>query len=332
MREAGQAESANVRVPDFIIAGAMKCGTTSMHSILHSHPDVFIPRGEIHFFDIDDLIQHPDFFFFGDDGWRYPSLTKRRDEYWQWYSRFFAAAREGQLLGEDSTCYLASERAPERIAEVGKAIKIIIMLRDPADRTYSHYWHLVRTGRAVWSFEETLQLDPALILQRSLYEAQVRNYLRFIPRERLHVVVFEEFVRDIPGTVTKVCEFLGIDASLIDFSKANTHSNAARWPKYPKLQLHRNRALRDRAKGQYSRHLIDVPDGARTASLMTRLADRVHSTFNVSAPGNAKVKMRSETRVMLDEYLAAQNAGLSKLLALDVDGQWYRSRDGGSKG
>ena len=313
------------RIPDFIIAGAMKCGTTSMHRILNSHPNIFVPKKEINFFDLDDLIQHPDFFFFNNRRWHYPSFTKNNAEYWDWYSTFFAGATEEQVLGEDSTCYLASEVAPERISKVAKEIKIIIMLRDPTDRAYSQYWHLVRTGRATLSFEETLQIEPASVLTRSLYEKQVRNYLRFIPRERIYFVIFEEFIRNIPGTTRKVCDFLGVDGNLIDFSQTQSHANAGRWPKYTNLQLWRNRVLRQRAKFIYQHRLIDVPDGNGRAAVMVRFADKIHSALNPFVK-DQQTKMRRDTRAMLDDYFSTQNAGLSKLVDIEVDEKWYRSR------
>jgi Sulfotransferase family len=323
--------TATLRIPDFIIAGAMKCGTTSMHHILNSHPHIFIPQREIHFFDVDDLIQHPDFFFFNGQRWHYPSFRKKNLEYWQWYSAFFASANGEQLLGEDSTCYLASEVAPERISKVDKEIKIIIMLRDPADRAYSHYWHLVRTGRATLSFEETIQIAPASVLIRSLYEKQVRNYLRFIPRERIYFVIFEEFIRNIDATIRKVCDFIGVDRSLIDLSQANSHANAGRWPKYANLQLWRNRVLRQRAKFIHQHHLIDVPDGNDRRPALIRLAEKIHSTLNPFVK-DARVEMRNDTRMMLDDYFAAQNAGLSKLLGVNLDERWYHSRKDSTEG
>jgi Sulfotransferase family len=319
------ANPATLRIPDFIIAGAMKCGTTSMHSILNSHPDIFIPRKEINFFDLDDLIQHPDFFFFNSGRWYYPSFVRNDTEYWNWYSAFFAGATDDQLLGEDSTCYLASEVAPERISKVGKEIKIIIMLRDPADRAYSQYWHLVRTGRATLSFEETLQIEPASVLIRSLYEKQVRNFLRFMPRERIYFVIFEDFIRNSDATTRKVCDYLGVDGNLIDLSQANSHANAGRWPKYANLQLWRNRMLRQRAKFIYQNHLIDVPNGNGQPSPLIKLADKVHATLNPCVK-DQQVKMRNDTRAMLDDYFSTQNAGLSKLLDINLDEKWYRSR------
>ena len=135
------------RLPDFIIAGAMKSGTTSLHQILASDPRIFIPGREIFFFDMDDLSLHSDFWYRDGDGWLTQRYSPSDPGTLAWYAAFFAAARDSQWIGEDSTSYLASAKAPERIATFLPNAKILLLLRDPAARAYSHYWHLVRTGR-----------------------------------------------------------------------------------------------------------------------------------------------------------------------------------------
>ena len=64
----------DIRLPDFIICGAMKCGTTTVHGILNSHPDIGIPNTEINFFDIDDTLEHSDFIFHADGRWFFPDI------------------------------------------------------------------------------------------------------------------------------------------------------------------------------------------------------------------------------------------------------------------
>ncbi len=300
----------------------MKCGTTSLHHILAAHPRIFIPRREIHYFDIDDLTQHPDFFFHDGERWHYPALRYPEEEYWDWYAAFFAAAGADQLIGEDSTAYLASAIAPERIAQAGKAIRIIVMLRDPAERAWSHYWHLVRTGRATHSFEQTLQREPCSVLLRSLYRSQIENFLRYIPHRRLHFIVFEDFVGSIAACTRNVCAFLGVDPDLIADSEARAHSNEGSFPRHPGLHLWRNRLLRHRAMARYREHLIDVPPAR--ASGLARIIDKAHSLLNPLQTRN-RPQMRAETRRMLDDYFSTQNAGLSDLIGIDVEGIWYRS-------
>ena len=124
---------------DFVIFGAMKSGTSSLHRTLDAHPDVFIPNVEVHYFDIDDIFQHPDFFVHTPGTWHIPRFGPP-DSYRRWYDAFFEEAKAHQLVGEDSTTYLASAEAARRLAVASPSVRIIVMLRDPASRCYSQYW------------------------------------------------------------------------------------------------------------------------------------------------------------------------------------------------
>ena len=165
----------------------MKCGTSTIHAILEEHPDVFLPQQEINFFDLDDLYQHPDFFWRNSTSgdWSYSDFKHCSDDCWRWYRSHFSDAPEGALIGEDSTCYLPSRRACERIAMQSKQIKAIICLRQPTLRAYSQYWHMLRTGRAMFSFEDTLRFTPDYVLERSQYLRQLMHFTSFVPRQQI---------------------------------------------------------------------------------------------------------------------------------------------------
>ena len=90
------------RWPHFIIAGAMKSGTTSLHYILNHHDNIFVPAGEIFFFDMDDIQQHPDFCMDIAGGWAFHDYEQGYNHYLEWYEDFFRGAVDGQILGEDS--------------------------------------------------------------------------------------------------------------------------------------------------------------------------------------------------------------------------------------
>jgi hypothetical protein len=316
--------SINKRFPDFIIAGAMKCGTSSLHNILANHPDIFIPDKEIHFYDIDDFEQHPDFFFFKENNWYYPDLENRFGDYLDWYQSFFKEAQNNQKIGEDSTTYLASDIAPQRIAQLNPKAKIILMLRDPVARTYSHYWHLVRTGRAGRNFEKSLQLGEYSLIQRSLYKTQIDNFLKYIPKENLFFLVFEEFLDNMQNSIDEVCEFLGVSASIIDVSSIETHYNPGFIPKSLSVQLLFNRILRSRSRGRYVNHLLDVPkDGYLSGKFFPRLINIMHriiNPLNQSSPP----QMKPATRIFLTSYLYRQNKGLSELIEKDLSSYWFK--------
>jgi sulfotransferase family protein len=309
------------RFPDFIIAGAMKSGTTSLHQILASDPNIYIPAEEIFFFDMDDLFQHPDFFYPTADRWLTqpyrPDLPRTR----AWYSSFFAPAQEGQLVGEDSTTYLASEKAAERIAAFSREIKVIVLLRDPAARTYSHYWHLVRTGRATLGFEDALRFAPGTLIQRSLYKPQVERFLNALGRQRLMILLFEEFVTGAEAQVRLVYDFLGmpLPAELT----ADKHANAALVPRWPRMQLWWNSVQRRAGGGnRYLRHVMEAPEPTRT-SRAARFLDRAFRTVNPTMPRRPPL-MDSRTHRMLNDYFSVQNEGLDELAGKDLRRFWYR--------
>jgi len=134
-------------LPDFIIGGAMKSGTTSLHAILNSHPDIGISHNELGFFDIDNLLQHPDFNFYDkiNDKWINQSMQDHPELLWKWYyEQFEGLKKTASVIGEDSTTYLCSEIAAQRIALQKKPIKLIFILRHPTKRTVSNYLHSIR--------------------------------------------------------------------------------------------------------------------------------------------------------------------------------------------
>ena len=313
-----------MRFPDFIIAGAMKCGTTSLHNILSSHPEIYIPQREIHFFDIDDIKQHPDFFIFSNGNWYYPQYGTNFEKYLNWYRAFFSTAHGTQVIGEDSTTYLASAKTPERIAKLIPDVKIIIMLRDPASRTYSHYWHLLRTGRAIHTFEDSLRIMPGTLIQRSHYKNQIEKYLKHFSRENICFILFEEFIQDIQGTVNEVCQYLNVPNDGINIHQIKTHYNPANLPKFPTLQLWRNRLMKISTHPTYLEHLLDVPHEREYGSNnFAILMDRIHSKINSQKKGKPP-QMNPITRKFLNQYFSQENNGLNELISKDIDALWYK--------
>lgn len=316
-------KSSNLRFPDFIIAGAMKSGTTSLHNILSNHSEIFIPEREIHFFDIDDISQHPDFFIFSNGNWHYPQFRKNYVEYLNWYGALFSTAHGSQIIGEDSTTYLASVKAPERISKLIPNVKIIIMLRDPASRTYSHYWHLLRTGRAIHNFEDTLRIMPGNLIERSLYKNQIEIYLKYFPRENICFILFEEFIQNLQGFTNKVCQFLDVTPDEINIDQIKTHYNPSRIPRYPILQIWQNRLLKISTHPSYLDHLLDVPgEREKESKRMLRFMEWSHRKINKLSKSKPP-PMNSATRKFLNQYFSQENDGLNEIIGRQTDAYWY---------
>ncbi len=202
-----------MRRPDFFIVGALKSGTTALHSYLAAHPQVFmcVPKEPMYFGH--DLTP------------RYRRLTK--DE----YLRLFRRARPGQRAGEASPQYLSSRSAASEIAEFAPDAQLIVMLRNPVDVMHAQHSELVHDLREdIPDFAAALQaepdrragrrvpsgaLRPEALHYRELvrFAEQLRRYLALFPRERIHVIVFDDFVADTAAAYRGVLEFLSLDTS-----------------------------------------------------------------------------------------------------------------------
>lgn len=306
-------------LPHFIICGAMKCGTTTLHHLLGSHPRVCMAKGELHFFDIDSPLQHGDFSFRENGRWVWQDMARDPARLWAWYADRFKDAGAGQLRGEDSTTYLASPIAFRRIAAQREAIKLVVVLRDPVARAWSHYWHWVRTGRATRTFADTLRYEAHTVLERGMYLDQLIALFTHVPRERVHVVVFEEFILDRDRVVDGLCRFLGIDAGELPERALDTHSNRATMPRWPGLQLLKNRWFRGSGNRRYLQRL---PFGPEQPGPRSTLIDRIHGAINpVSAM--PPPRMDADTRNYLTAFYRSYLDGLDELLGQPVTTHWW---------
>lgn len=198
-------------LPNFFILGAAKCGTTSLANNLRAHPDVFIPDiKEVRFFDTES-------------SWA---------EGLPWYEAFFDPAEEQRALGDATPSYLYFPSVVDRMLEtVGPTVRHVVLLRDPVDRTYSHYWHRYREGEEPRTFDEVL--DEELggsegwgYVGRSCYLEQLQRYSDAFGREAVHVALFEDFVASPEETYAAVCRHLGVDPQFVPDDlgeRYNTH-------------------------------------------------------------------------------------------------------------
>jgi len=189
-------------LPNFIIGGAPKSGTTSLVYYLREHPDIFMPREEIGFFAKDEL------------------YAKGQG----WYEEWFASAGSVALVGEKTPGYLFIEQAPERMKELIPKIKLIFLLRHPVERAYSAYWHGIRNKKYSFSFQEAVEMElagkvwkegrPFRFVSRGRYRESLERYARIFPREQLLVLRAEDLKTDRAQTLEKVLDFLGAEKIL----------------------------------------------------------------------------------------------------------------------
>ena len=301
----------------------MKCGTSTLQRILQAHPQVFIPEREIHFFDIDDIATHPDFNHYRSGRWHSPLQNSDNSLGWQWYSSLFASAPQAKACGDYSTMYLSSPLAARRIGALEKEIKVVVALRHPTARSYSEYWHLLRSGRATYSFEDTLRFEPRRVLNHSLYLDHLQTWLQYIPRSRLKVLFFEDLLSIPEAVVQDFCQFLTIDPDALPPESLKKHENSALTPQFPRMQYWKNRLLRSAGNLRYLNHgPEDNQVALNTGEFFSRLLSRAHSVVNPLRQ-QSPPPIKPETQRHLDNYFQKRLQGIDELLEIDAMYKWF---------
>jgi hypothetical protein len=194
----GTGEAATGALPDFLIIGARKCGTTFLYDLLTRHPYVEpAAKKELHYFDI----------LFKEEGL-------------EWYRRCFPAPRwkDGRrIITGEATPYLdASHGVPKRVARVLPRARLIALLRNPVDRAYSDYQQARRKGREPLTFEEAIQAEKTQTLAgrqylyRSTYVHHLLRWSKYFGEDQMLVLKSEDFFERMQGPLERVLDFLDL--------------------------------------------------------------------------------------------------------------------------
>ena len=192
--------SERLRLPDLLVLGTQKGGTSSLRRLLLEHPGLFMAaQKEVHFF------------------------SKHWERSVDWYAHHFRDAPQELFCGESTPFYLFHQEAPPRIHSLIPQAKLIVLLRDPVERALSQYFHSVRLELETLPLEQALSAEPARLLSgephhlqehsyvsRSRYLEQLDRYLRLFPQEQLLVLQSERFFADPPETWRRIERFIGL--------------------------------------------------------------------------------------------------------------------------
>jgi hypothetical protein len=305
-------------LPEFIVIGAQKAATSTVCEYLAAHPGVhFSTPKEPFFFDRDDMLSQPHFFFECREQFLEFDWKRRKNELLAEYSNVFEGASEEQMCGEGTTTYLSSYHAPRRIKEVLPDVKLVATLRHPTKRLYSAYWHEVKMRRAIYSFEDYLRFEPYRVFHNSLYERHVRRYLDFFPRDQMHFIVFEEFIQNPDDHIRKLFEFLDLEP--LDVQPQREKVNTARVPQSLTVQRILNRVLQFTPRNYTPWEMRD-PERPLHDPLHVRVLHRL-GYMNLTAENYPP--MDSEIREYLDEVLHRENEGLGDLIGKDLEQIWW---------
>ncbi len=238
-----------MRLPDFIIVGAPKCGTTAAHFNLKRHPKIHMAVMPETALGMQTDIDHNELCFF----------THHWDMGVEWYSQFFENAGD-KVCGEKSPTYSRFVRCHRLIAQTVPDAKILFFMREPVSRAWSNYWD------SVWRLQNpTASMLPEpdeflrdCCIEAGMYAAQWLSLARFFPRDRMLHVVQERVLADMPGQYNRIFAWLGVEPLPTDTSYSIELARKHLYPDIPpRLKAHLMAAYARQV--EWLRDILDDP-------------------------------------------------------------------------
>ncbi len=224
-------------MPNFLLIGAAKSGTSSLYYYLKQHPQIYMPASRDQ--------KEPDFFTLegeskeriGPNGIHFMgnAITDLES-----YQELFAGVTNEIAIGEASTSYIYSEKAPQRIHNYIPNVKIIAILRDPAERAFSHFLFSLSNGREPEpDFKKTLEQEDWRVennwsfqwhhKRRGFYYLQLKRYFDLFPPSQIKVCLYEDIRKDPIALTQDIFKFLGVDDTFVlNVAKVHNPTNVAK--------------------------------------------------------------------------------------------------------
>ncbi|MEQ9369770.1 MAG: sulfotransferase [Coleofasciculus chthonoplastes F3-SA18-01] len=293
-------------MPNFLIIGAAKTGTTSLYRYLKQHPQIYMsPAKEPKFFAYEGETLN---FCGPDDSEEAKSVVTHIDA----YQALFNKVTNEIAIGEASTIYLYSPNAVKRIKHYIPHVKLITMLRNPIDRAYSNFLHLVYQGREpLTDFAQALAQEEQRILdnwwpfwhykKRGLYYVQLKRYVDVFERDQIKVYIYEDFQNNLFNILPDIFQFLEVNETFIPCLSERVRESR-RAPKNKTLYALFNKPnpIKSMLKPLFSEKL------------------RQQVTFTVNNGNLVKPKVSQEVRKQLVEFYREDILELQELLQRDL--------------
>ncbi|MBN1256443.1 MAG: sulfotransferase domain-containing protein [Planctomycetes bacterium] len=283
------------RLPDFLIIGAAKSGTTTLHSYLERHSMVCMSTPK-----------EPEYF----------SRQEIYEKGEAWYRGLFSEARADQLCGEASTTYTRWPHTQDAAGRIGKLLpnaKLIYIMRNPVDRTYSHFVHHTRYAINK-TFEQALA-DDDIYVDCSRYLFQIKRYLEFYPRESFLFLFFDDLKENPGALLQRIQAFLGLpeedlcSEGLVYANVAGVDHYIRHWTTDWIRELPGMRQLRKMLSTETKQHMYNFLKSSFIGKKMAR---------DYNPP-----EMQPGTRERLIELFRPENEALAEFLGCDLS-DWNR--------
>ena len=303
-----------MEIPNFLIIGAAKSGTTALYRYMKQHPDIYMPdRKEPHHFSFTDITKNTN----GPGDYVRTAITDD-DE----YKKLFEIVKNEKAIGEASPTYIYIPGTAQRIYSEIPNSKIIAILRHPADRAFSAYMHLVRDGYEFeLIFEKALEKEKERIAKNwgpiwhykkaGLYFEQLIPYYQLFPRNKILIIIYDDYKKDPQKINQKIFNFLEIDDSFNPDMSAKP--NVSGIPKNKSWQtvisyfFDKNNIIRSISRKMFSEEI------------------RWRFTSNLRNKNLVQLKMLPDTRNQLIEYFKEDILNLQQLIDYDLS-HWLENK------
>jgi len=238
-------ENKQEKYPNFFIVGAPKAGTTSLYEYLRNVPGIFMSQNkEPNYFNINTRME----------GEYYRPIKKKSE-----YLKLFEQVKDEKIIGEASSGYFYDQDTPKLLHQISPNARILISLRDPVERAFSHYLMKFYKGYSNRNFNEEItdelsnKVDKNNIIVRleaGFYNQHIKRYLNFFDKNQIKIIIFEEWLKNPKFVLNEIFRFLSISQTINNFEE----------------EVHNAFAIKEKPRGNISQYILKN----KTASKITR--------------------------------------------------------------
>ena len=311
-------------LPSFVIIGAAKAGTSALYKMLAQHPQIFMsPVKETGFFSMMD--ENPSFSTIPagagvnrieESQRRFLEARRRSVTAWDDYELLFSGSEDYSAVGEISPFYLYNPRTAGRIARYLPDVRIIVILRNPTDRAFSHFLHYRRDGLEPHESmdaaidDEDITIDDVWwgyrhYVRAGFYHSQLSRYLEHFPSGQLKIILYDDLKTSFTATLADIFQFAGVDPSFLPEAGATYNVSGI-----PRSRLLHNLLSRPNSIRYAAKRLL--PGGIYQKLTRNPLLSKLRSS-NLARP-----KLASTTRDRLGEIFRNDIVNTGALIDRDL--------------
>lgn len=278
-----------MRLPDVIGIGSPRSGTTWLSNLLNHHPDIYFAPyfKEIHFFD---------------------NNYKRG---LKWYSKFYHKIPENKICFDYTPGYMKNYKIGNLIKQMSPNIKLIVCIRNPIQRAFSHYMQRNRFENWEFDFDKTVQYNSKNILDYGLYGSQLKKVLENFSKEQIHIIFFEDLITNTENIISDVFNFLEIPNFKVEINTMDIGKNSMKKIHFKPLKQ-TIRFIRSLCRKYYLFRIIFYQ--LFPGDKMLKFISKINTKNQILTKTNISIK----TKKYLKEYYCQDKILLEQILGREI--------------